>query len=291
MRLKNIVCVISVCTYIYGSSAHAAIIDGWGVSGTELYQLSFDSNAVNANTAVRSYVHSFDEAIGSMALSPDGNSLFAVSTANSDVYKFDLNNNTSVNIGRVPNGGYDLYGASTRGNEILMIDNGVLPKVWSLDMNNASLSTEAFRTSETTSIGGRASSMVSLNDDTMLFFNDGHNGSSFARRAWTMDNDGSTTLLGLVVDSLGNEVQGFNATEMAADGLVYALDGRNIWQINHQGAAGGFVEATLVDEFMADGATHAWTSVVFAPTVVPVPAAIWLFGSGFIGLVGIARRK
>ena len=26
-------------------------------------------------------------------------------------------------------------------------------------------------------------------------------------------------------------------------------------------------------------------------TVVPVPAAVWLFGSGLIGLVGIARRK
>jgi len=26
-------------------------------------------------------------------------------------------------------------------------------------------------------------------------------------------------------------------------------------------------------------------------TVVPVPAAVWLFGSGLIGLVGVARRK
>jgi len=26
-------------------------------------------------------------------------------------------------------------------------------------------------------------------------------------------------------------------------------------------------------------------------TVVPVPAAVWLFGSGLIGLVGMARRK
>ena len=25
--------------------------------------------------------------------------------------------------------------------------------------------------------------------------------------------------------------------------------------------------------------------------VVPVPAAVWLFGSGLLGLVGIARRK
>jgi len=29
----------------------------------------------------------------------------------------------------------------------------------------------------------------------------------------------------------------------------------------------------------------------FDTTVVPVPAAVWLFGSGLIGLVGIARRK
>ncbi len=28
-----------------------------------------------------------------------------------------------------------------------------------------------------------------------------------------------------------------------------------------------------------------------AHTVVPVPAAAWLFGSGLIGLVGLARRK
>jgi len=27
------------------------------------------------------------------------------------------------------------------------------------------------------------------------------------------------------------------------------------------------------------------------PVVVPVPAAVWLFGSGLLGLVGIARRK
>ena len=31
--------------------------------------------------------------------------------------------------------------------------------------------------------------------------------------------------------------------------------------------------------------------VVFATTVVPVPAAVWLFGSGLIGLAGFARRK
>ena len=29
----------------------------------------------------------------------------------------------------------------------------------------------------------------------------------------------------------------------------------------------------------------------WAPSAVPVPAAVWLFGSGLIGLFGIARRK
>ncbi|MEA3242882.1 MAG: VPLPA-CTERM sorting domain-containing protein [Pseudomonadota bacterium] len=28
-----------------------------------------------------------------------------------------------------------------------------------------------------------------------------------------------------------------------------------------------------------------------ASSVVPIPAAVWLFGSGLLGLVGIARRK
>jgi hypothetical protein len=27
------------------------------------------------------------------------------------------------------------------------------------------------------------------------------------------------------------------------------------------------------------------------PAVVPVPAAVWLFGSGLMGLLGLARRK
>ena len=28
-----------------------------------------------------------------------------------------------------------------------------------------------------------------------------------------------------------------------------------------------------------------------AAPVIPIPAAVWLFGSGLLGLIGIARRK
>ena len=38
----------------------------------------------------------------------------------------------------------------------------------------------------------------------------------------------------------------------------------------------------------ADQTTFSWSS---SSLVVPIPAAVWLFGSGLLGLVGIARRK
>ena len=33
------------------------------------------------------------------------------------------------------------------------------------------------------------------------------------------------------------------------------------------------------------------SSELYATSAVPIPAAGWLFGSGFIGLIGLARRK
>jgi hypothetical protein len=38
--------------------------------------------------------------------------------------------------------------------------------------------------------------------------------------------------------------------------------------------------------------TQGWASVTgIAYTSIPVPAAVWLFGSGLVGLVGISRRR
>lgn len=41
--------------------------------------------------------------------------------------------------------------------------------------------------------------------------------------------------------------------------------------------------------FGFDGTASAYTNSYASP--VPVPAAVWLFGSGLVGLVGVARRK
>jgi hypothetical protein len=50
------------------------------------------------------------------------------------------------------------------------------------------------------------------------------------------------------------------------------------------------------DRFSADGdlADRAASWLLYRPVdaaVVPLPSAVWLFGSGFLGLVGLARRK
>jgi hypothetical protein len=37
--------------------------------------------------------------------------------------------------------------------------------------------------------------------------------------------------------------------------------------------------------------TNTYQSAVINPAIVPLPAAFWLFGSGLLGLVGVARRR
>jgi len=49
--------------------------------------------------------------------------------------------------------------------------------------------------------------------------------------------------------------------------------------------------AYVARDFMSPGSQIASLSNVRAFSVVPVPAAIWLFGSGVVGLIGISRRR
>ena len=70
---------------------------------------------------------------------------------------------------------------------------------------------------------------------------------------------------------------------------------------NSPGYAAWLFEGADADSFSGDWLV-AWTNKngktlelshlsIYASTVVPVPAAVWLFGSGLIGLIGLARRK
>jgi len=65
------------------------------------------------------------------------------------------------------------------------------------------------------------------------------------------------------------------------DGMVnYAIVVGDFGNVTDQAVDAGIISA---------GGMPASSSL--APAVVPIPPAIWLFGSGLLGLVGVARRK
>jgi hypothetical protein len=63
--------------------------------------------------------------------------------------------------------------------------------------------------------------------------------------------------------------------------------------------AGGTAGFSMVDDPAAGGwfdlgfgdATPSFGGASTSISAIPVPAAVWLFGSGLLGLVGVARRK
>ena len=63
----------------------------------------------------------------------------------------------------------------------------------------------------------------------------------------------------------------------------------NDYTANVGGNIGG---SPMVDgPFTGLSATFDFVSLEIAPSVVPLPSAVWLFGSGIVGLIGAARRK
>jgi hypothetical protein len=76
-------------------------------------------------------------------------------------------------------------------------------------------------------------------------------------------------------------------------GCTTCVQARGVWWTNSASGwsadgANSYILTTSSEAFLGPEVTWA----VFIPTPpVPVPAAVWLFGSGLIGLVGVARRK
>ena len=79
------------------------------------------------------------------------------------------------------------------------------------------------------------------------------------------------------------------------DGINYGTDGKpagdTIWGL---ATVDGDADSIMGIPMPAGGPFeffNAGFNANLAPVAIPVPAAVWLFGSGLLGLVGVARRK
>ena len=89
----------------------------------------------------------------------------------------------------------------------------------------------------------------------------------------------------------------YNVANCLYDGKTFGTDGKpagnKIWMLaTVDGNADGFMGIPMVAGGPFAG-FNAGFNATMTPTLkaVPVPAAVWLFGSGLLGLVGVSRRK
>lgn len=98
----------------------------------------------------------------------------------------------------------------------------------------------------------------------------------------------------------GNSSQASDFSILVADQLGFPNDSANdgpYFAFNSYSAVGPtFVDAyTYADdtdsaelrEMLGYGTSYTWATA----SAIPIPPALWLFGSGLLGLVGVARRK
>lgn len=118
--------------------------------------------------------------------------------------------------------------------------------------------------------------------------------STLGEQAWNFDNntvggatDSPNTTNLLVTGTSSNNPQGlapgFSVTGTALqDAGAGSWTGTLVSAGNIGSAWGGFADQQFSEVFNV---------TITSAAVVPVPAAAWLFGSGLIGLVGVARRR
>ena len=146
-------------------------------------------------------------------------------------------------------------------------------------------------TTVTGDIGGGAWAVAS----TTTFFGanwTAHDGVTFGPGTYTIDTVEGGVYTGIVVGA--GQVGGHILFDW---GATTNIDVVNVWDVtggdyfSTDGPAGNPANPDGIRGYgMIDGAFPNFNAN-FDFTAVPVPAAVWLFGSGLVGLVGVARRR
>ena len=96
----------------------------------------------------------------------------------------------------------------------------------------------------------------------------------------SIDN-GAGTANGIMVNTFSTVIGSFDVATIQFQAIGSGTSALNLTEYAlNPWASGG----SLIDPIMASNSLTVLQSV-------PVPAAVWLFGSGLIGLIGVARRK
>ena len=107
--------------------------------------------------------------------------------------------------------------------------------------------------------------------------------------AWEISLDGSTlTWLNLTLDSDPSyTTDQYEIGEHQYASVYISMDSGGTWDAGQEGCEASSAGSQCYRTITA----YANRTTTAFPAVVPVPAAVWLFGSGMLGFIGVARRN
>ncbi|MCW9014020.1 MAG: VPLPA-CTERM sorting domain-containing protein [Gammaproteobacteria bacterium] len=280
MITKNLVAVsgVAALSLLTMSSASAVSLSVFTSAGTvsdsqgpvttgALNSLTTDSEGSDFSWAGPAQAQAAADDTGRSAVSAEG--LYACGSCEFDLVAESLfatsyTNNTSGSV----NFTYDFY------------ING--PTVEVVDYANvgpaSGLSAEAYVDVWMSTSGGASDTM---GVSAQLFGGDaGHDFYSYGSTASYFENGG---IFGYTLNDVSGSFSGVLAAGETAyiDTEMYAAIFGPGWEVGARASIGDPNDLSAGPGFSGD----------FTVSAVPVPAAVWLFGSGLIGLIGIARRK
>ena len=254
------------------SLAVTALAVSGSVNAGTLYAINNTTDhltAIDTNTLIITDVGALgtDALFAGAAYNPFTETMYMIGgRGNNNLYTIDTNTGASSLVGS--HGVNDLFGLAYDWNTSTLYGSQFSGGLgfYSLDVSTGSAS---LISNLAIQIGGLA---YNSTIDEIVGINDGPG------NLYTIDRTtGALTLLG--GDGSVND-----------SGLTYDSDLNLYWDIDFSGNLFSYDPDTLTRTVHLTGLGN-FDGLTYATSIVPVPAAVWLFGSGLIGLIGIARRK